>query len=125
MYHITLTGTIISQFSVTDKIDASATRPQGLVLDPNTRTLWICDIVTDKVYNSSLTGSNISEFPTSAFDGGATHPSGMGFTLNKDLWLTDEDTDLVYNIEKDGTLITSFPRSAFEGSDFNISGIST
>ena len=76
--------------------------------------LWVCDAITDKIYNIEQDGTLISSFATSVFDAGATAPSGVSSAANGTLWVCDAITDKIYNIEQDGTLISSFATSVFD-----------
>ena len=72
-------------------------------------SLWIIDLITDKIYNvETKGGAAISSFATSVFDAAALSSTGISLASDGTLWITDNATNKVYNVQTDGTWISEF-----------------
>ena len=81
-----MSGEVVKSF------DAPGTVPYGLTFDG--KYLWLCDYITDLIYQLDLDGKLIK-----SFDSPSTTPYGLTFD-GKYLWHCDYYTALIYQLNR-------------------------
>lgn len=114
-----VTFNVKSLISVLDEVDANK-----ILTTTDLPTLWICDNISDKIYNTTVNGSLLSSFPITDYDASATTPAGISHATDNTLWITDTIEGKIYNVQPAGTLSSSFLSTVYDASGGTPRGIS-